>query len=385
MNKLATTFCAAAIAMCIAAGPSLSSADTVVTNGVTWTYTVNSDGANTVTLGATSTTAIPTTAEWSASEIPGSFVITGVTYKVTRIGGNGFYGCTGLKGILRIPYSITHIDCDGCFRGCTGLTGVASWGGLVTLKGNFLTLTNIKGLLPSFSQFTGLAGTGYTTYAMFNECSGLNGVCINGSIKLNVGYMFRKATATKIVLVGPKVTVAANLADGNMFANVSNCKLVVPSPAWNGLATGGTNIGVTYYGPTNEITSLTIDETHRVVSMTPTTEASFVKSLEFASLFKEYLDLDTRINVTNAISFTEGAITDDLVENATFDRLMFAVNTQAQLDGILDAFPADTPIAIDPSGLTENLVIPASSKVYVQMSEADRVSLKTRGFVISFR
>lgn len=380
MNKLMALAAVAASATL----PMAVNADTVTTNGVTWTYVSNSDGTRTVTLGNTNTTAISTDAEWNASEIPGKFFIDGETYTVTRIGGSGFYGCKGLKGILRIPYSITHIDCDACFRGCSELTGVASWGGATGFKGNFLTsCKKIKGLLPSFSQFTALNTSGYNSYAMFNECSGLTGICINGNIKLNVGYMFRSATSMKVVLVGPNVSVAANLTQNTMFTGVSNSKIIVPTVGWNGLKQGGTNIEVTYYGPTNEISSLTIDETHRVVSMTPTTGASFEKSLGFASLFKEHLDLDTRINVTNTIDLTGVTITDAMVSGVTFDRLMFSAKTQTQLTNVLNAFPPTTPISIDPTGLTENMVIPNDyPNVHVKTVSGVTIRRTASGFML---
>lgn len=145
--------------------------------------------------------------------------------------------------------------------------------------------------LTSFSQFTGLGSGGYDTYAMFNECSSLQGVCINGGVKLNIGYMFRNATS--------------------------------------------------------------IDETRRVVAMTPTTPDSLVKALNLAPLFKNHLDLDTRISVTNMLDLTGVTIDSTAVSGVTFDRLMFSAKTQAQLNAILHAFPATTPISIDPTGLTE--------------------------------
>ena len=381
MNKL-IAFAAVAASAAI---PMSANADTVTTNGVTWTYVANSDGTRTITLGASGTTAIPTDAGWEAAAIPGKFVIDGETYTVTRIGGNGFYGCTGLKGDLRIPYSVTHIDCASCFRGCKGLTGIASWGGLVAFKnGNFLTSCNkLKGPLPSFSQFTGLGSGGYDTYAMFNECSSLQGVCINGDVKLNIGYMFRNATSMKILLAGPNTSVTVNLTQGSTFSGVSGCKAIVPTAGWSGWKPGGSNIDVTYYGPANEITSLSIDETRSVVAMTPTTPDSLVKALNLAPLFKDHLDLDTRISVTNTLDLTGVTITDDMVSGVTFDRLVFSAKTQDQLNAILGAFPATTQIAIDPTGLTENMTIPNGyPNVFVKTVPGVTIRRTAAGFMI---
>ena len=381
MNKM-IAFAAVAASAAI---PMAANADTITTNGVTWTYTVNDATAKTITLGAAGTTAMPKDAEWNASEIPGKFIIDGETYTVTRIGGSGFYGCSGLRGVLRIPHSITHIDCNQCFRGCSGLTGVSSWGGLTHFQNNFLTAcTALKGPLPSFSQFTGLSNGSYNSYAMFNECYSLTGVCIAGNIKLNVGYMFRSARAMKILLAGPGTSGVVNLTQNSMFNGVSSkCVVIVPRTGWDGLKLGGGGNTVTYYGPADEITSLTIDETHRVVSMTPTTKESFTNALEFASLFKEYLDLDTRISVTNTLDLADVTITEDMVSGVTFDRLMFSAKTQAQLNAILGAFPATTPISIDPTGLTENMTIPDDyPNVFVKTVPGVTIRRTAKGFMI---
>lgn len=377
INKMITFAAVAASAMA-------ANADTITTNGVTWTYTVNDATAKTITLGAAGTTAMPQDAEWNASEIPGKFIIDGETYTVTRIGGSGFMDCIGLRGVLRIPHSITHIDCNGCFRGC-GLTGVSSWGGVTHFKDNLLkTCTALKGPLPSFSQFTGLDTGDYNSFAMFNECYSLTGVCIAGNIKLDVGYMFRKATSMKILLAGPGTSVVAHLTQNSMFNSVSSkCVVIVPRTGWDGLKLGGNGNTVTYYGPADEITSLTIDETHRVVSMTPTTKESFTNALEFASLFKEHLDLDTRISVTNTLDLTGVTITEDMTSGVTFDRLMFSAKEQTQLDAILGAFPATTPISIDPTGLTENMVVPDDyPNVFVKTVPGVMVRRTASGFMI---
>ena len=393
MRKL--TWKAAVSAAAIAAGvaiPMAAKADTVTTNGVTWTYVTNNDGTRTITLGDGKATAMPVGAEWEAAAIPGKFVIDGETYTVTRFADNAFNGCTGLKGDLRIPYSVTHGG-NQCFRGCTGLTGIASWGGLVAFKqGNFLThCTNLKGPLPSFSQFTGLGSGSYTnTYAMFNECTSLQGVCINGDIKLNVEYMFRKATSMKILLAGPNTLVTEGRDKGSTFNDVESCKAIVPSAGWAGWKTGGlnggSNINVTYYGPDEEITSLSIDEIQRVVAMTPTTPGSLVKAMELAPLFKNHLDLDTRINVMNTLDLTGVTITPAMVSGVTFDRLMFSAKTQAQLNAILDAFPATTPISIDPTGLTEKITIPETySNVHVKIVSGVTIRRTVDGFIITFK
>ena len=54
--------------------------------------------------------------------IPESVTYKGNTYSVTSIGGNAFYGCSGLTSIT-IPNSVTSIG-GWAFTGCSGLTSV---------------------------------------------------------------------------------------------------------------------------------------------------------------------------------------------------------------------------------------------------------------------
>ena len=54
--------------------------------------------------------------------IPENFIYDGITYSVTSLGDNCFYGCTGLTSIT-IPNSVTSLG-QFCFSGCTGLTSI---------------------------------------------------------------------------------------------------------------------------------------------------------------------------------------------------------------------------------------------------------------------
>jgi hypothetical protein len=102
--KLAMASRLSMVAVMVTALP--ASADTVTTNGVTWTYITNEDGENTVTLGPGGTaTAIPKDTSVSASLIPWVFEKDGVTYTVTKVNKYAFYKCTGMTGTLSIPDS----------------------------------------------------------------------------------------------------------------------------------------------------------------------------------------------------------------------------------------------------------------------------------------
>ncbi|MBO7683513.1 MAG: hypothetical protein J6T51_02165, partial [Kiritimatiellae bacterium] len=85
----------------------------------------------------------------------------------------------------------------------------------------------------------------------------------------------------------------------------------------------------------------------------------------------------------NALDLTGVTITDATVSGVTFDRLMFSAKTQAQLNDILDTFPATTPISIDPTGLTENMVIPNDyPNVHVKTVPGVTIKRTASGFII---
>ena len=145
-----------------------------------------------------------------------------------------------------------------------------------------------------------------------------------------------------------------------MLADDSGVQVFVPANGyWTGLVTGGTNNKLWYYGPTNEF-DLDVNDTDMTATFTPTTVNALTNALSWASPFKTHFNLDTHISVTNALDLTGVTITPAMASGVTFDRLVLSVKTQAQLDGILDAFPAATVMAIDPTGLTEKLTVPVA-------------------------
>ena len=54
--------------------------------------------------------------------IPQKFIYDGITYSVTSLGDDCFFGCTGLTSIT-IPNSVTSLE-DFCFSRCRGLTSI---------------------------------------------------------------------------------------------------------------------------------------------------------------------------------------------------------------------------------------------------------------------
>lgn len=131
------------------------------------------------------------------------------------------------------------------------------------------------------------------------------------------------------------------------------------------------------------LANVTMEAPLRFLAFTPTTANALTNVLSWAPSFMTRFGLDTHISVTNTLDLTGVTITPAMVADVTFDRLMFAAKTQAQLDGILGAFPATTPISIDPTGLTENMIIPDDCpNVYVKTVPGVTVKRTTSGFML---
>ena len=119
--------------LAVAVIPLSANADTVTTNGVTWTYTVLDATKKTVSLGAVpddtfdvnisnpvdSDRVIPAATEIDASLIPWTFTANGNNYTVTALGSQAFNGCTGLSGTINIPSAVKTLG-----RACLSSTGV---------------------------------------------------------------------------------------------------------------------------------------------------------------------------------------------------------------------------------------------------------------------
>lgn len=156
---------------------------------------------------------------------------------------------------------------------------------------------------------------------------------------------------------------------------------------WDAVAAylGGKDTELIPYGPLQSV-NLQIDEAACRIIATPTTAAALVQVLEAAPTFKSVFRLDTRVSVTNTIDLSDVTITEAMVSGVTFDRLMFSAKTQAQLSAILAAFPATTPISIDPTGLTENMVIPNDyPNVHVKTVPGVAIKRTANGFMVIVR
>ena len=210
--------------------------------------------------------------------------------------------------------------------------------------------------------------TGVTkvTYYAFQQANSLRNICIKGPLTAEGGASQSFNTISfdtspfapssiRFVLVGPNLKLGGTKS--NFQIGGSSATVLLPRSGANDTWEGNSlNAGhkVVYYGPSDEFDLLMGEKT---ITAIPTTATSLTNVLSMAKTFKSAFDLDTNISVTNTLDLTGVTIDPTAVSGVTFDRLMFSAKTQTQLNAILGAFPATTPISIDPTGLTENMVI----------------------------
>ena len=427
MNKIKILTCGKLAALIVAASAAISmavNADTIETNGVTWTYSVNNATAKTVTLGNGSTACIPTDATVDATNIPWTFMKDGERYTVTALAASAFAYCTNMTGTLTIPMAVTSWG-GSCFRTCKGLTRVTSLGGYTgtgNVQGMFRECTGLTGVLVIPDEFSG----GFGNYS-FDACTNLTGIIVgSGTKQCNTCFASKKCTgsyaissytvsklkgvwykgrpdvttgtqdytkiipgdqlreeiALKVVLIG-KNTQPSGTA-GDMMVNVSGCKVFIPQNGkWiPGTTYANANNEVIWYGANTNL-DLSVNTDLMQITAIPKTADMLVKVLEAAPIFKDVFGLEPRISVTNAIDLTGVTITPAMMSGVTFDRLMFSAKTQAQLNAILGAFPTTTPISIDPTGLTENMVIPETyNNVHVKTVPGVTIKRTARGLML---
>ena len=201
--------------------------------------------------------------------------------------------------------------------------------------------------------------------------------------------MFQSSTKLKVVLFGEHTYFDVNsAATAAMFGGVKGCTVFVPNnDKWDGCYYGGTGTKVITYGANTNL-DIAVDETNSAITFTPTDEEAFKNAVAAAPLFYDAFGWKTMISMKNEINLSAGAITAEMLEGIRFNTMlaMFSVTNQAQLESVLSAF-ADTTtlIAIDPTGLTETLTVPAGCNVYVKLSEGLQVKKHVDGFIIIFK
>ena len=399
-----------------------ANADTITVDGVTWTYSGRNDTARTVTLGGDGTgtsdpkRAIGKDVAIDASNIPWTFDIevdgTTKTYEVTKIGNYAFYECSRLTGTMTIPNRVTAIGKSALNR--TGLTRLASFGGVTSIGSYaFDSSSGLTNAFPDLSHVTTYAiGTFQNAYfsgvariansvtvnneQLFTGCRKLAGIFVPGPAtvssgsqnytSINTKLFARNATSLMAVFVGPN-TKGTNLTAGNMLQNVTNCTVFVPANTyWTGLATGGTDNKVIYYGESTNL-DIVVDEDAATITATPTDEESLTNMLAAASTFKNVFGWNTVINVTNAIEVSAGAVTPAMLSDVRLNTMlmMFKVKTQVQLESVLAAVPQTTMLAIDPTDASEELTMPADRALWVWLAGTGKYRPRLNGITIVFR
>lgn len=376
----------------IAAIPMATKADTYTdAYGQTWTYTVGEDGKS-VTL----TDVADRTISYDADNIPWTFFNGGIWYTVTSVDaeavGSSSSSWTALHGELSIPASVTNIGASA-FRGCSGLSGVKFAEGVRTIGNDaFASAVNATG------------GAGSLIIPASVDTLGLD--FMNwGGLYVNAVWFKGKATATsggqeyssispyraiycspcplKTILFGPN-TMLSYSSSAFLHNNANGCTVFLPengkhASKWS---FGGTNTKLVKYGKGQEL-DLDIDEAAGKITATVATTNALLAVLNSAANFKTYFNLGTKISVTNTLDLTDVTITSAMGAGVTFDSLMFSVKTQAQLDTVLAAVPAEAPLAIDPEGATENLMVStAGRKIYVMLPQNGTYKVREGGLVI---
>ena len=393
-----------------------ASADTVTTNGVTWTYTSKDTTKKTVTLGGIagfdenvtpndSQRAMPAATEIDASLIPWTFDVNGETYTVTALGSQAFRGCTNLTGNLSIPRAVTSIG-----RACFDSTKVriVSLGGVTQLSSYlfqrmpaqpFPDISDVTSLKSSFygCPFTGVAkvakNANSSSWRSFSHCAGLEAVLALGPdtvtsgtqayTTFSVDEFFDQSKKLKIIFMGPN-TKGTSFAQVDALNGVTGCKMFVPDNGfWDGFNPSATGNEIIYYGATTNLDFTVEDDASRIVAK-PTTEAALLKVIESAPLFKKYFGWNTIVEMPNDLALSAGTLTAGMFTGLEANSLvlMFSVTTQAKADSILAAVPAEATVGVDPTGLTERITMPRYENVFVKSAPGVEVRRTDIGFVI---
>ena len=142
--------------------------------------------------------------------IPETVTYEGVTYDVTEIGYQAFFGCRGMTYVV-LPKSITNIG-EYAFSWCSSLTGIIIPGSVKEVGNNaFYGCTSLS----EVSLGDGVTSIGY---GAFYGCRGMTNVIIPNSVTSIGGVAFCECSALSSVTIPNSVTTL----DGWAFAHCSS-------------------------------------------------------------------------------------------------------------------------------------------------------------------
>ena len=356
---------AASAVVAMTAGAAVVSTGTYTTNGVAWTWSVDSSGGvQSYRLGGgAASPAMPTDTELDASLIPWGYIDDDEIYRVVdTIAIYAFKDCKGLAGTLTVPSSVQVLAEQAFVR--TGITRA------------IVNATKDGGTVVGRQTFFG--------------CASLKGVLLNGSGNVSMSQPFSGAAALKLVVFGPRIARVNN--SSSPFFNVNGCKIFYSASqtSWDAESNWNNN-EVIKYGAGQDF-DMKFSDTENVVTVYPTTETAVTNALAWAPLFKDALGYDMKIAITNRIEVSQSLeITESMLQSVTLETppwyLTFAVKNQEQLDNVLEAVSVDTPIIIDIDGIGKNqITVPEGRKVSILANSGCTFGRRQNGgLVISFR
>ena len=181
--------------------------------------------------------------------IPENVTCNGKSYKVTSIGDDAFFGCTGLTSV-EIPNSVTSIG-NNAFLGCSGLTSITIPNSVASIGSGAFSgtawyntwynnqqdgiayigkvLYEYIGTMPSNTSITIKDGTLGIAGGAFNGCTGLTSITIPNSVTSIGRYAFYNCTGlTSVTSLIPAEALFALLSNTFYRVDKNNCTLYVP-------------------------------------------------------------------------------------------------------------------------------------------------------------
>ena len=244
--------------------------------------------------------------KWSTTittaNIPSSVEYNSVTYTVTSIGDDAFYGCTGLTSVT-IPNSVTSIG-SSAFSGCSGLTSID----VASDNSNYCS---VDGVLfnkdkTTLIQYPGGKQGAYTIpnsvtsigYAAFSGCSGLTSVTIPNSVTSIGAGAFNGCTGLTSVTIPNSVT---SIGDGAFSGCTGLTSIEIPNSV--------TSIGRWAFYGCSGLTSIEIPNSVTSIGDYAFLGCSSLTSLKLSAMLEvNYDDIYSNCNMLITGSYFNGKL-----------------------------------------------------------------------------